>query len=226
MANNANVAVELGELFDPDKQVDRWVFMLSATAADLATSERLFKNTLGDGKVPPPHRFYLQRQLMARMFEAWRVIDAYRKEAAIQAFVDQASATAEAVWLRDRFTRPEGEDESTIEKAFEITRHRTVHHAKVNSDELKATIRDAQDEATEILVYAGEKMAVIAFPESVLTRYIFGHPDDPKSKKVLAERAALIDGSLAHFADLWMKVRDAHLARKGVPLERLLRIIE
>jgi|GEM_PF-5695603 len=45
------------DLFNPEEIIDRWVFMLSATVADLSMIEATFKDALhGDG--PPAHNFY------------------------------------------------------------------------------------------------------------------------------------------------------------------------
>ena len=70
--------VELSDLFDPDSKVDRWVFMLAAVMADLAAMESTFKAAVHGEDSHPAHRFYRQRQLSARIFEASRVVLAIR----------------------------------------------------------------------------------------------------------------------------------------------------
>jgi len=50
------------------------VFMLGAVIADLGTMETTFKTALHGEGSHPAHRFYLQRQLSARIVEADRVV--------------------------------------------------------------------------------------------------------------------------------------------------------
>jgi hypothetical protein len=74
VSSKSGEEVELRELFDLDDIVDRWVFMLAGVVADLATMESVFKKALHSDDAPPAHRFYLQRQLGARIVEADRVV--------------------------------------------------------------------------------------------------------------------------------------------------------
>lgn len=215
--------VKLHELFDPDDIEDRWVFMLGAVIADLGTMETTFKTALHGEGSHPAHRFYLQRQLSARIVEADRVVLAISGNREIETFVNQIGAKAEADWLIARYAKGEAE-ESEIDRALRSGRHRAVHHAKLNSEDLKATLRLAHDEAVVVERDETKQREIFEFPEAVLIRYVFGGEDGKADLKVLRERATLSEEVLKHFAALWLIVWPAHVRGKGVDPSRIYRI--
>lgn len=217
-------AVELRELIDPSSVVDRWVFLLSETVSDLAIAESVFKDALHGDDSHPAHRFYLQRQLSARIVEADRVVLAIPGNRKVTEFLERIGATDEADWLVARFAKGES-GESVIDATLREGRHRTVHHAKLNSPELEATLELAQDEEVWIERHNEKGREVIEFPESVLTRYIFAGKDGKLDTDLLKERAALIEEVLDHFAKLWQIAWPALVRAKGVDPARLYRIV-
>jgi hypothetical protein len=217
--------IELHELFDPESIEDRWVFMLAEVVADLGTIESIFKTALHGDDSHPAHRFYLQRQLAARIVEADRVVLAIRGNPTVEAFIKRIEAEDEASWLVARFTKGDKE-ESAINATLRDGRHRTVHHAKLNSTELKETLELARDEAVWIERHDGKERAIIEFPEVVLTRYIFAGKDCRLDEALLKDRAVLIEEVLNHFVALWQIVWPAQVQRKGVDPARLYRIIK
>lgn len=216
--------VELRELFDPGNKVDRWVFMLAGVVSDLATVESIFKTALFGEDSNPAHRFYLQRQLGARIVEADRVVLAIRGNREVEEFVERVGAKTEADWLIARFAKVES-DESMIDETLRDGRHRTVHHAKLNSVELRATLSLAHDEAVIVERDHEKGREIIEFPESVLNRYIFAGADGNLDEVLLRERAALMDEVLKHFTALWLTIWPAHVSRKGIDPVRLFRIV-
>jgi hypothetical protein len=216
--------IELHELFDPGNIEDRWVFMLAGVVTDLATIESIFKTALHGNDSHPAHRFYLQRQLTARIVEADRVVLAIRGNPQVEAFIERIGAKNEADWLIGRFAK-NGEGESVIDATLRASRHRTVHHAKLNSTELKATLELAHDEPAWIERHGGKGRAIIEFPETVLTRSIFAGNDGRLNEALLKDRAMLIEEVLKHFFALWQIVWPAQVRRKGVDPARLYRIV-
>lgn len=217
--------VELQDLFDPENIEDRWVFMLAGVVGDLATIESVFKTALHGDDSHPAHRFYLQRQVGARIVEAGRVVLAIRGNPQIEAFIERIGAKEDADWLISRFAKGDKED-SVIDATLRDGRHRTVHHAKLNSVELKATLELARDEAVWIERHDGKGREIIEFPEAVLTRYIFAGKDGQLDEALLKKRAALIEEVLGHFAALWQIVWPAQVQRKGVNPTGLYRIVK
>jgi hypothetical protein len=217
-------AVELRELIDPSRMEDRWVFLLSETVSDLAIAESVFKDALHGDDSHPAHRFYLQRQLLARIVEADRVVLAIPGNRKVEEYVKRIGAKAEADWLVARFSKG-ASGESVIDTALRAARHRTVHHAKLNSPELEATLELAGDEVVQIERHDGKSREVIEFPESVLTRYIFAGQDGQLDTRLLKEWAGLTEEVLDHFAKLWQIVWPALVRAKGVDPARLYRIV-
>jgi hypothetical protein len=198
--------------------------MLAGVVTDLATIESTFKTALHGEDSHPAHRFYLQRQLTARIVEADRVVLAIGGNAVVAKFVERIGAEAAADWLMARYGNGESE-ESLIDKTLREDRNRTVHHARLNGEELKATLELARDEAVWVERHKGKEREIIEFPETVLSRSIFAGPDGNLSKALLKERAELIQDVLRHFATLWQIVWAAHVGAKGVDPTRLYRIV-
>jgi hypothetical protein len=217
-------AVELHELFNPKSIEDRWVFLLSETVSDLAIAESVFKDALHGEHSHPAHRFYLQRQLSARIVEADRVVLAIRGNRKVEEFIERIGAKDEADWLVARFAK-RNSGESEIDATLREGRHRTVHHAKLNSPELMATLELARDEAVRIERDNGKGREIIEFPESVLTRYIFAGEGGKLDERLLKERATLIEEVLDHFAKLWQIAWPALVRAKGVDPAHLYRIV-
>jgi hypothetical protein len=216
--------VELHELFDADNKVDRWVFMLAAVMADLAPMESTFKTAVHGDDSHPAHRFFLQRQLAARIFEANRVVLAIRGNREVAKFVRQVGARDEADWLIERFAKSDA-DQSVIDEILREPRHRTVHHAKLNSAELRATLTLTHDEAVIIERHEGKGREIIEFPESVLTRYMFAGEDGDFDKQLMVKAIDLMEEVLRHFVALWQIVWPAQVRHKGVDPARLYRIV-
>ena len=212
--------LEIRDLFDPDDMVDRWVFMLAATIADLATIEAAFRDALDSESAPTAHTLYLHRQLGARLVEAWRVVGEIRDEAEIARFVEEADARGPADWLRQRFTRS-GSEQTEVERVFRNDRDRAVHHARINSKELRDTLSAAGHQAARIIRDHDRERATIEFPEAAINHYMFGDPTKPAGKAALQERADLAQEAFARFKELWDAALAAQVVRRGVDPLRL-----
>src|SRR4051794_11860062 len=90
------------ELFDPDDVVAQWVFALSATVTDLATAESVFRDALENSTAV--RTGYLYRQLIARLYEAERVVTAIDQQAPVRAFLGALVTAGPSVeFLRDHY---------------------------------------------------------------------------------------------------------------------------
>lgn len=212
--------LEIRDLFDPDDIVDRWVFMLSATVADLANIEAAFRDALDSESAPTAHTLYLHRQLGARIVEAWRVVAEIRDHAEVAKFLEEAGGLEPADWLRDRFTRADSE-QTKIERVFRNDRNRAVHHAWVNSEELRDTLTAAGSQAARIVRDHDRERATIEFPEAAISRYMFGDPTKAPGKAALRERGDLAQEAFARFKELWDAALAAQVVRRGVNPSRL-----
>ncbi|MGD9735205.1 MAG: hypothetical protein AB7V58_06290 [Solirubrobacterales bacterium] len=210
----------LREVFDPKERIDRFVFLLFETLADLGTMESRMKGNLwGDG--PIAQTLYLQRHLAARVIDSWRAIRAIRIYDDVRQFVTDAGAIYEADWLIENLTKePDTEEDTPVEKLFRSHRQRTVHLATVDSDALRKTLEAAADVAVQIGVH--EDKRIIEFPETAITWAIFGDPSTEAGEKALGDRAAMIETVLNNFLKLGEKCLDLHLERRGLDLGRLL----
>jgi hypothetical protein len=88
------------ELFPADDVIAQWVFALTATAQDLAVADRALTDAL-DGGVAF-RSSYLYRQLIARVYEAERVLIAVDQHDDVGAFVADLAECEEPVTSRIR----------------------------------------------------------------------------------------------------------------------------
>jgi hypothetical protein len=203
------------EVFDLNSRIDRFVFLLFETLADLGTMESRMKGNLwGDG--PIAQSLYLQRHLAARVEDSWRAVAAIRDHLDVAQFVTDAGAKTEADWLRQKLTKPSpsSKERTPVQKLLQADRRRTIHLAEVDDVELRKTLEAAADVAVQIGVY--ENRQVIEFPETAITWAIFGDPRTEAGKKALGERAELIEGVLNNFRTLGEKCLALHLERRGL----------
>ncbi len=214
--------LELRQVFDPESRVDRFVFLLFETLADLGTMESRMKGNLFGEGTSVAQTLYLQRHLAARVEDSWRVVAAIRDHEEIRQFVADAGATREAEWLLAKLTKAPGSEAKTpVQELFQADRQRTVHLATVDSAALRETLEAAADEVVQIGVYDGGRKKIVEFPEAAISRAIFGDPNQPQGKMALRERAEMIEQILQKFRTLGEKCLNLHLARRGINLKRL-----
>jgi hypothetical protein len=190
--------LKLRDVFDPDNRIDRFVFLLSETVADLGSMESRFKANLFGEDTSVAHSLYLQRHLAARLVDSWRAIAAIRDYEEIRHFVAEAGAGDDADWLIEMLTKKLGSKEKTpVEKLFYVERQRTIR------------------------LFHGDEKMVIEFPEAALTRAVFGDPNEPAGEQALERRSALIEETLRRFGRLWGKSLTLLLTRRGIHPTRL-----
>lgn len=205
--------VVIRDLFDPEDLVDQWVFSLSATAADLAAAESVFKDHL-DGDGPSVRSQYYFRQLLARIYESERVVAAATEIDEVRDFVgtvDQAEAALAAL-VADFLPI----DSSRAREVLGYSRHRTVHHAFVGSEELAADLEAAGDQPARILVDHGNERLLHEFPEAVLSHALAPDIDTTEGKARFAERVRFAAKIVENFGRLLTPVLAAHVATKNV----------
>lgn len=215
MTTESTAPLKLRDIFDPDDRVDRFVFLLSETVADLGSMESRFKaNLFGEGN-SVAHSLYLQRQLIARLVDSWRVLAAIRDHPEVRQFVTEADAEDDAKWLLEKLAKePGSKDKTPVETLFGAERHRTVHLASVDDDKLRETIEGGAEEVAQIGLFPGGKL-VIEFPEAALTRTVFGDPSNPKGEQTLERRSALIEEIIGYFGRLWGKCLALQMTKRG-----------
>lgn len=212
--------IEIAELFDPAERIDRFVFLLYETLADLGTMESRMKGNLYGEGTSVAQTLYLQRHLAARVEDSWRVVAAIRDHDDVAQFVADAGAKEEADWLRAQLTKsPDSEEKTPVQKLMQADRQRTIHLAEVDSPALRETLEKAAEAVVEIAVY--EDRRVIEFPELAITVGIFGDLNSKEAKAAFAARAAMIESVLRKFRALSEKCLDLHLVRRRIGHDRL-----
>src|SRR3954453_10194814 len=104
----SNEPVELHELFHANDRIDRFVFLLYESVADVGTMESRMKGNLYAEGSSIAQTLYLQRHLSARVEDSWRVVAAIRDHKDVNEFVTEAGALGEANWLLSKLTKPPG----------------------------------------------------------------------------------------------------------------------
>ncbi len=197
--------------------VAQWVFTLTATVADLGTAEGLFQDSLHSDE-PAVRTSYHYRQLMARLYEAERVVAGIDTEE-VAGFLDERVAAGRPVeFLRAQFLPIES---SVARSTFGYARHRTIHHAHVGSKELRATLSAAGGQNARILVDTQQERLVYEWPEAVISHVLAPDLDTSAGIDAFAARANLAQEILANFAALLQSVMHPYAERVGVNVDLL-----
>jgi hypothetical protein len=214
--------VELHQLFRADDRIDRFVFLIYETVADLGTMESRVKNNLYVEGTSIAQTLYPQRHLSARVEDSWRVVAAIRDHEDVAEFVAEAGARGEANWLMGKLTKPRGGGNNVktpVQRLLQADRQRTIHLASVDDKAFRGTLESAADEVVQIGVYADRR--IIEFPEAAITRAIFGDLSWETGRKALKERADLIECVLLKFRTMAEKCLDLQLRRRGHTLDQI-----
>jgi len=211
--------LRIRDLFDPESVISQWVFALSTAVTDLATAESVFQDALhGDG--PAAHTGYHYRQLIARLYEAERVVVAIDSHDEVRDFIAQQPPAEPAVeFLRGAYLPI---DSSKVRETFGYARHRTVHHAHVGSAELRDSLADAHDQLARILVDTQRERLYYEWPEAVVSHVLTR--EDITTDEGLAAYAARVrfaQDIVAHFGNLLTAVMHPYAERVGVDIDRL-----
>jgi hypothetical protein len=211
----------VAELFPAGDLVAQWVFSLSAVAEDLSITEAAFQDVLhGDGA--PLWTGYHYRQLIARLYEAERPIITARQREDVCSFLAAIPEAAEHLdYLADHYVAPEGE-QSKVRATFGGMRHRTVHHSRVGSKELREALEVAADEDARILVNHEKGWLHHEWPEAVAVRSLLGDLTTPEARAAFVERAKLAQEILRRLVALVKVVLAEHVRRRGVDPVRLI----
>jgi hypothetical protein len=209
------------DLFPADDLVAQWVFALTATAADISEAERPFRDAM-DSDLPVRVN-YRYRQLIARIYEAERVVVAIDRHQEVADFLAEIEATGPAVrFLRETYV-PHAT--SRARSAFGGMRHRTVHHSHVGSNELRDALVEAGDEEARLLMDHTKGRALYEWPEAVAMRVLVGDGSDPKVRQQFKESATLAQEIAQAFASLVGLTLRPYCERVGVDGLALMRHI-
>jgi hypothetical protein len=205
------------KLFPADDLVAQWVFALTATAQDLAAAERAFRDALDEGVAFRSN--YLYRQLVARIYEAERVVIAIEQHEAVGVFLaGLPESESHVAVLREAYLP---HDESRVRAVYGEMRHRTVHHSPVGSEELRDALREAGEEEVRLLVDYDEKQAFYEWPEAVASRVLVGDISKPEVREAYKDAMRFAQQLAGAFARLVGIALPRHCERRGVDMRAL-----
>jgi hypothetical protein len=126
----------VGELFPADDLVAQWVFSLTSLAEDLTILTPLLnRDDLRE-------RMWFYRQLITRLLEARRLVQAHEDHPEIAEFTAPNGLKFGSVDLAAAYARPSVHERSAVEKLYADSRNRTVHYSKVGEPELRGVLHD------------------------------------------------------------------------------------
>jgi hypothetical protein len=128
----------IGELFPADDLVAQWLYTLTCAAQDI---EIAALPLVGRERLEPRTLTFFYRVLIARLYEARRLIWAYNEHAEIREFAADA-LTISGLDLVALYTRPSGDTMSEVERLYDQSRHRSVHYPEIGSPELRRLLED------------------------------------------------------------------------------------
>lgn len=211
--------LRIRDLFEPDNLVAQWVFTLSVAAADLGRADAVFQDEL-HRDTPAALAMYHYRHLIARVYEAERVVVAVEQHTEIQEFIARhPNAEAALEFLRDAYLPVTA---SKVRETFGHARHRTVHHSHVGSAELRDSLAEADDQLARILVDTSKQRLFYEWPEAVAA-HVLTHEDITTEQGLAAyvERAQFAQNILIRFNDLLRAVMHPYAESVGVDVDRL-----
>ncbi len=130
----------IAELFPDGDAIAQWVFIVTALAEDLMFAVEPTKQAMANGDLRA--MLYYQRQVVSRLYDARRLVMSGDKTPELQSFVGPLLSAPGLTDLRSVYVRQPGAKESVVESLYTDIRNRSVHYARVGSDELIAILRD------------------------------------------------------------------------------------
>jgi hypothetical protein len=126
----------VGELFPSGDVVAQWVFSVTSLAEDLAILTPLLS---GDDM---RRKMWFYRQLIARLLEARRLVQAHAEHPEIAEFTAPNGLKFGSTDLAAAYARPSIHERSVVEKLYADSRNRTVHYSPVGKAELRGLLHD------------------------------------------------------------------------------------
>ena len=126
----------VGELFPADDLVAQWVFSVTSLAEDLTILTPLLNRD------EMREKMWLYRQLITRLLEARRLVQAHENHPEIAEFTAPNGLKLGPVDLGEAYARPSDDERSVVEKLYADSRNRTVHYSQVGEPELRGLLRD------------------------------------------------------------------------------------
>jgi hypothetical protein len=161
------------------------VFALTATAQDLAAAEATLRDALDEGVAF--RSSYRYRQLIARVYEAERLLIAVDQHDHVRSFLADIPECGEPIaFLREAYLP---HDQSSVRAVLGEMRHRTVHHSPVGSQELRNALLEAGDVEVRLHVDSEEKKAFYEWPEEVAGRVLVGDMNKPEVREAFRDAA-------------------------------------
>ena len=212
--------VTVGKLFPAGDVVAEWVYMLSVVAEDLAIADVQLTQAIGDETNGQSMFHY--RVLVARMYEARRVVLAAERDE-IGEFVRTVTA-AHAEWklLREQYIA-DGEDKSRVDELYAVMRHRTVHHSFPASPEVSEALTAAAELEAFYILDHDKGSAHFIWPEYIAICAFVGAAKGADRREDFRKAVQLAREIVVAFIALFKHVLDAHCARIGIQHEQLIR---
>lgn len=213
--------VTVGQLFPAGDLVAEWVYMLSVVAEDLAVADVQLNQAIGDETNGQSMFHY--RVLVARMYEAKRVVLAAEQREEIGEFVRSVTA-ARAEWkvLREQYVAGDS-GKSRVDELYAVMRHRTVHHSFPGSPEVSAALAAAAELEAFYILDHDEGSAHFIWPEHIAITAFVGPGEDADRTEEFRKAVKLARKIVVAFTALFKHVLEAHCARIGIQHEQLMR---
>jgi len=212
----------IGRLFPADDVVAQWVFTLTAVADDLRVLLGMMDLTKMEEQMAEQTTLF--RLLMARLLEARRVVDAWRRFPEIQQLTG-GKLQFGSLDLLAAYDRPDGKGaRSQVEKLYVDTRNRTVHYSHIGESELTDLLRDYAWSPARITVTERDGKAQLEYQWVTAVR--IGDSIGSAPWAVTMQKLAQNGHRVSSLATAWIMLSMVCLmlyARKqGIPLERIV----
>lgn len=218
----------IGELFPCNDRASRWVFSVTCLVQDLWVLTSLFDRRglvrrPGHGEaIDLTATIFHQRTLVARLYEAWRLIKALDDHADLAAYVG-GSTSGFGIDLRHMYARDGGKP-SEIEQLYEQTRHRAVHYSRIDSLELSDVLLEHQYLPARMVTHRSDtEIPVIEYQWVTATRVqdAVGSFRQEDFLKKLDERSAVTAAVTAAWSMCAAVMVLVHARHRGIAIERL-----
>lgn len=213
----------IGELFPAEDLVAQWVYSVTCVAEDLHVVMDLLES-LPRSEHSLRTSMYVWGLLVARIYEARRVVSAIDKFDEVSALVGDRLGLRRGLNLREVYEKRNG-GPSLVEELFGDARHRGVHYPRIGSSDLRGLLQDHRGIPARLITRADDdgKSVEAQWVTAIRGQDMFGYSYDRSDfgKAVVHRRdiASAIAQSWLITAPVMLLV---YIHRRGVPLERVV----
>jgi len=211
----------IGELFPDGDLVAQWVFSVTSLAEDLMILLPLTSSALREQDLRA--MLFHQRQLVIKVYEAWRLIDAAERNSEIAEFSADLLDMKGHVDLRRVYRRDPETGTSVVSELFRDIRNRSVHYMWIGRSELRDILWRHSGAPAAIDLSAREDQTHVWFQWVTLVQMsdLLGDVGSSELFDVLVRRIQ----TATAIATTWLIVASialfSHSMRLGIDSERL-----